>query len=560
MNKKNIVIVSAISTGQYLVEDVIKRGYNPVVLKPIVASEDMQKIVDESYAAIPYKFDYIQASEDYVDTLADVKKYSPIHVIPGSEDGVVLAAKLANDLNLIGNPIENLPQMTEKPAMHEALRKAGIRYIEGKVVSSVEEGVKFYNDNNLGRAVVKPVSGAGSQGLYFCDNEDDLSSALAVSFDTPDFFGKTQKQVLVQKRIVGTEFVVNTVSCQGKHRLSSVHRYTRVPTKEGGNIYDFSNTVVELKPGHNDLISYAFKVADAIGFQYGEIHGEYLVDEDGPVLVEVNCRPMGASCPPEWLNKVFGQHETDSILDAYLEPEFFMTTLNKPYHPKNMAAIKLIMVPRDIEVKSLPVYEIVKNLRSFYKISAATDHTNFSLSKTRDLESQGGSIYLVHEDEDVVLEDLWLIKEIEANNFQLIANDGTSRPNAKNTDLNSDLNKVLDECDCHGSILVVTDDCFEYKGAVVKFYDELNDLDINYKNVVIDISKSTFGRDESQLLHMLFDIMKRVQVGGRVIFTNQCNYYLTEKKKTAETLMRVLGYRIEAPFYDSDDVVIGTRI
>ena len=54
--------------------------------------------------------------------------------------------------------------------------------------------------------------------------------------------------------------------------------------------------------------------------QYGPVHGEYMIDEKGPVLIEVNCRPMGGGMSKQFMDLAFGQHETDSALDAYLDP------------------------------------------------------------------------------------------------------------------------------------------------------------------------------------------------------------------------------------------------
>lgn len=43
------------------------------------------------------------------------------------------------------------------------------------------------------------------------------------------------------------------------------------------------------------LIDYAYKVSDAVDIKFGPCHGEYKIDDNGPVLIETNCRPMGFS-------------------------------------------------------------------------------------------------------------------------------------------------------------------------------------------------------------------------------------------------------------------------
>ena len=79
------------------------------------------------------------------------------------------------------------------------------------------------------------------------------------------------------------------------------------------------------------MVNYAFKVADAIHYQNGMIHGEYMIDDKGPVLIEVNCRAMGCSQPAEYMDLITGQHETDSLLDTLLYPENFEKKMTEPY-------------------------------------------------------------------------------------------------------------------------------------------------------------------------------------------------------------------------------------
>ena len=79
------------------------------------------------------------------------------------------------------------------------------------------------------------------------------------------------------------------------------------------------------------MVEYAYKVADALEIQYGPVHGEYMIDENGPVLIEVNCRPCGGGMSADFLDRISGQHETDSILDSYLKPTCFFEELQKKY-------------------------------------------------------------------------------------------------------------------------------------------------------------------------------------------------------------------------------------
>ena len=131
-----------------------------------------------SYAAIDEDFDLIYEQDTFEETLEMVKKLNPILILPGSEDGVVLATKLSNELGLISNPNESLYAMTLKDEMQNALKKAGLRYIKGKTITSLKEALKFYKDSNLKEVVVKPLHNSGSVGVTICSNEEELRQAI----------------------------------------------------------------------------------------------------------------------------------------------------------------------------------------------------------------------------------------------------------------------------------------------------------------------------------------------------------------------------------------------
>ena len=91
---RNIIIIEAMSTGYNLVEDVRRRGYNPVVIEsPGDESEDIKKARESSYSLFYSRPEIKRAPDDYEETLAMVKSYEPLLVIAGSEQGVGKAVK-----------------------------------------------------------------------------------------------------------------------------------------------------------------------------------------------------------------------------------------------------------------------------------------------------------------------------------------------------------------------------------------------------------------------------------------------------------------------------------
>ena len=560
-NVRNIVIVEAISTGYNFVEDAVRRGYNPIVLEyETEGSDDYDSVRKESHENYYRQPTIIKINGDYDRTLKIVRELDPVLVVAGSELGVNTAVHLADDLGLPGNSYANIKAITLKDHMHEALKKAGIRYIKGQVVSTVEQAVAFCKENGLEQAVVKPLESAGSMGMYLCDNIDDVKNAVSSLLKSKSMYGFDIDAALVQERIIGEEYIVNTVSCNGVHKLNSILRYNKIKTEEGGYIYDYIETLSRLESEHTAMVEYAYKVADAIGVRYGMIHGEYMIDKNGPVLIEVNCRPMGCTMTDEYLDLIYGQHESDTTIDAYLDPEGFTASLNKPYKPLRKGVLKLIMVPKDLEAEDHPILEVAKHLRSTYRISSSLSDDPVRYIKTRDLESAGGVVYLVHDDENVVKSDLELLRKIEKKYFSFLLSEGMSRRWFTEAAVGSpDVGKIRRECGCYGAVLYAGDKPQEIQGIQCVCPETLSDAHKGFDNVIIGYQESLVKLNETKCLRLIFETIDKVKPGGRVIIPSSTYEYLSYKREGAELLLEVKGLSIEPPVQGINDYVIGLK-
>lgn len=308
------------------------------------------------------------------------------------------------------------------------------------------------------------------------------------------------------------------------------------------------------------MVEYALKVADAIHFRYGVIHGEYMIDEKGPVLIEVNCRPMGLSMPAEYLDLLLGRHETDAALDSLMDHERFLRDAARPYRPLRKGYQKIIMIPEDIEAEDHPIWEVARQLRSTFKVEASDPSAVVSYRKTRDLESNGGVVYMVHDDEQVVNADLAVLKRIEQKYFKLLLNDGMSRRWFRDADVPAeDYQKLIRQYDCGGAVLVASDKPLEIEGAQCVTRENLSDAHRGFDHVIVGYQDTLLRLKESDCLRLFFDTMDLVREGGRVIIPQSTYRYLSYEREGAEELMLVKGLTIEAPAGSYADCVVGTR-
>ncbi|MCQ2972980.1 MAG: hypothetical protein MJ209_06945 [archaeon] len=282
--------------------------------------------------------------------------------------------------------------------------------------------------------------------------------------------------------------MVNTVSHKGVHRLTTIWRYYKKQTSEGNYIYDYMESVNELEIAQAEMVEYAYKVADAIGIQYCAVHGEYMLDEKGPVLIEVNCRPSGGHMDEEFLDNISGQHETDSVLDSYLNPERFNYERMQRYRLHSYGGLKFFIVPSDLFAHSIPMKHIAKRLESHHKtdIANVTDSPIF-FEKTKDLQTTGGIIYLNHDDYLTLHKDLTFLRSVEHHAFSQVISTGLDKPTIKKEsyDPNS-IKKLLTDNTVNGTTLLITDEFIDNPQIVQCKLNKVDEVSGNFEIVLLD--------------------------------------------------------------------------
>ena len=425
--KNKIVVAEPMSTAFNFLEDIRQRGYEPVILEAYIPEGYARRLMDEErknkYARIKYPITLLKENPNYATTLREVRDLDPLLVLVGGEEGVIIGTRLADDLGLTGNPFSNIPKMTRKSVMHRTLKEAGLRYIHGKEVSSCEDCLLFLEETGMEDVALKHDHGVASVGVHLIHGKEELLTAFRQEKSSENMFGEDENPLLLQERIFGDEYVVNTVSRNGVPALTSVFRYHKKQTPSGYIVYRGLETVMELDRKETQLVEYAFRAVKALGITDGPVHGEYMIDENGPVLIEANCRVMGGSTPAGFLDKVFGYHETDVVLDSMLDGDFHNDFLKNPYRPLRKGYVKDFYSDRDKTISSSGIVPILRNMESFYsgwvENARKTDH----IRETIDLETETGCVYLVHDDPETTKREFDLLMLIEETYPDLLYSD-----------------------------------------------------------------------------------------------------------------------------------------
>ncbi len=564
--KEKIVIVHCASTGVNYIDDIISRGYEPVIVKVDYAGTEEDKALtatqDKADAKRFKNIKVIPYDPDYQVILKQVRELSPKLILAGSEFGVELALHLSNDLGLPSNPEKLLRAMTHKDAMQDALKRYGIRYIRGKVVSTVDEAIEFYETLGSERAVIKRTRGFGTQGVTLCGSREEFMKTIKNELGQQSTMGAEQISVMVQERIEGQEYIVNTVTCQGEHYLTSMWKYHKVLLSNGTNAYSSMENITHMEIGYTAMVNYAFEVLNAIGIECGPVHAEFMIDEKGPVLIEINCRPMGGAFDRKFLEKLYGHHETDLILDSFLNPEAFRKVRQKVYDPIRKGCLKIFIFKEDMKADAAPVVSLCQRLKSYHSSIFDRVGRDPFMKKTNNLETNGGYVYLVHDDERVLDRDKELLHRLEMDYPKLLFQDAAEINDVKA--VNRDIAAIMKSRPCRGNTLIVSDKSedaailSETLYAAVVSPNEIAGAYDSYEQVILDISQQESFLDLEILFRQILEAISKVRPAGCILIPESTYSRMPYGSSGMEALLLVAGVRIEVPDSSADRVLVGT--
>ncbi len=552
---ENIIVVDPLSTGENYIEDIIRRGFRPVGLwskRNDILFEAMTEDRNSVERQFQDRAEFLVECETYEETLAMTKGYAPKHILVGGEFGVELATRLAADLGLPGNPVERLPALTNKYLMNQALIDYGIRGIRGTMVRSREEIITFYREQGLKGCVLKPYRGAGSFGVRICENEEELKGAFDEVFASANSMGG-ETGILLQEKIDGPEYVVNTISCNGLHKFSSIWKYLKKTVAGGGKVYSITECLDGLETGSSALVRYAFDVLKALGVTNGIVHSEFMIDEKGPVLIEANCRVMGNHMAAGYMDRLLGHHETDLLLDAYLHPEAFAARINDPYRPLARGLMKNIIVGRDMEVLSAPILSLIKHQKSFYGANipkAVPGH----LDRTIDLATSAGVIYLVNNDYGQLHRDRDFLERIESGYFDMLFSGKIVTSDAMPEKMVS-IEEVLGGLRPAGAVLLLSNELRRLDGVTCVSVDALDAVTDGYAYGIFDMNYQE-NENYSAVIDSFFRLADKVRNRGCIVVPRRSYWHLPCGRESVEAMCEAAGLLIEAPVMDSDDTIL----
>ncbi len=239
--------------------------------------------------------DYLQVrnlwDEDAV--IAEVRRWPPHAGLERVEclwePGMLLAARLREELQLPGLTVAETIPFRDKGRMKQILDDAGIRTPRHARATSVAEVSDAAEE--IGYPLcVKPIAGAGSADTYRIDTLEELKEILPRLRHVPE--------VSVEEFVEGEEYTFDTICADGEVLYFNIAWYRPPPLIARTTEWISPQTMTlrdvdaEHLAGGREM---GHRVLKALGFGTGFTHMEWFRKADGEVVFgEIAARPPGA--------------------------------------------------------------------------------------------------------------------------------------------------------------------------------------------------------------------------------------------------------------------------
>jgi hypothetical protein len=414
--KKVVVIVNGLSSGVFLAPRFQVRGIACIhLLSHAVFPEGIKsmKTADLNDTDSHY-LESLVFDGDYDAIIRALGKYTVIGVIPGMELAVPLADALSERMGLPTNGTRGSAARRNKYLMQCAVRNAGVPTKRFICTNREDEVLAWAKAEGIPEIVIKPMNSAATDGVRFCKSDEEILDAFRALFGRENRIGEQNTEVLAEERLIGTEFGVNTVSWNGKHRLAEVWEYSKVRVEGAGNVYDCTRLHDWPDEKLMPLVKYAFSVLDALGIRYGAAHTEIILTKNGPLLVESGARVMGGKIPPDLIMQCAGQCQVDLMAFAYTDPEEFLKHVDVPYKLRRHIIRKhLIAGCEGAPAGEMPVIEKLARLESCVRGDFIHLISDWYVHRTVDMLSSPATVFLLHENPEVIQQDYLAIRNYE---------------------------------------------------------------------------------------------------------------------------------------------------
>ncbi|CAI5705883.1 hypothetical protein KXD40_009532 [Peronospora effusa] len=430
----SVVVVDPFATGAVLAHELMTRGYecicvyshDPEVVKTAVnlvpegltlefaATVAYEGSLDQTVSAIREAAMKI-AERHNKKSHGATTNTSVCAVLAGAEIGVKLSDALTDAIGLKGNPMEHSHARRDKYLMGETLRTAGLRALRQAKANTWAEAEAFIMQDlkpEPFQVVLRSLESAGTKDVVLCLSLEEAKRTFDGILGKTNGLGLQNDAVLLQEYLEGDEYVVDTVSRNGEHKVTAIWKYDKRRVNDAASVY-FGLSLVPAEGVVNEVIDYQLQVLDVLGMCNGPAHGEVKFCCGSPVLIDVDTRYHGGECAWAPLaNICLGYNQVTAAVDSILDGEAFAKLADRPRKLLAHGYVALLVSYKNGVLKSMPGIAMIEKMPAFLK-KAIFVAPGDNMRQTVDMFTTPGSIMLTHKDRDVLEQSLARIRELE---------------------------------------------------------------------------------------------------------------------------------------------------
>lgn len=235
------------------------------------------------------------------------------------------AAAAARALGLHFEEVEVLEAILNKGKMRKLLDHSNVRNAKSRSVSTFEEIAKAADD--IGYPVfIKPTKSTTSIGAVSVFHPEDLREAYqflrrSIMEASIPALRENLNFVTVEERLDGRMFTVELALSADRKQVFMITEIYRSEISETAQIG--MSTPAAISENTWKLIeNYVIDVVHALGIRFGILHVEIILRHDGPVVIEINPRMMGATMPTVY--RAATDHDPfDAMVNLHLGRPFY---------------------------------------------------------------------------------------------------------------------------------------------------------------------------------------------------------------------------------------------
>jgi biotin carboxylase len=307
--------------------------------------------------------------------------------------------------------------------MQERLRECGVPAADQFRSGDLDELLDWAVKRNDWPVVAKPICSSGSDGVFFCQGEEDLRAAHGEIIGKLNPNGEVNVAIALQEFLAGDEYIVDTVSYGGEHICVACWVYKKrrgLPWNQTAIISEQNMLLPASGEKQDELTSYVFRVLDAVGIRYGACHTEVMFTKRGPILVEVNNRMHGLQ-GPRLIELATGTSKATYLADVLAgEAELFkrchVPAPDRYLYPLQKQCVQLVLISPSEGYLKCPIQDGIKamDLPSVIEICPGVQKGQY-LRRSCDLPTCAGGVLMVHESPQQIEDDIRRIREAESN-------------------------------------------------------------------------------------------------------------------------------------------------